>query len=188
MFKFEEVENLGVFLITPSVICDARGKFVKKFHKSSFLQNKIGLKVQEEMVSISKKAVLRGLHFQRKNPQAKLINVLKGSIYDVVVDLRLGSLNYGKYFSVVLSSENNLMIFIPEGFAHGFLSLEDDTIVNYMCSTEYEPEYDTGVIYDDSDLNIQWPRLDMDYIISDKDKTLPKFKDFPGFNLGIYEE
>jgi dTDP-4-dehydrorhamnose 3,5-epimerase len=135
----------------------------------------------EEFFTKSKYGTLRGLHFQTKNPQKKLINVIKGKIFDVAVDLRVGSVTYGKHFGVELSSENNMMLLIPEEFAHGFLSLEEGTIISYLCSNEYEEEFDTGIVYDDSDLNVQWPRLDVDFLISDRDKSFPRFKDFKGF-------
>lgn len=188
MFNIKEKEILGIKIITPLVFLDSRGKFVKKFHKSSYVTNEISLEAKEEIISISKKGVMRGLHFQTKHPQAKLINVIKGKIYDVAVDLRLGSLTYGEHFGLELSSENNLMVYIPEEFAHGFLALEEDTIVSYLCSTEYEPDHDSGLRYDDPDLKIQWPKLDVEYIVSEKDLNLPRFKDFKGFNIGKYED
>ena len=188
MFNFKEDRILGIKIITPPVFFDSRGKFVKKFHKSTYVNSEIYLEAKEEIISTSKRGVMRGLHFQTKHPQAKLINVVKGKIYDVAVDLRLGSLTYGEYFGLELSSENNLMLYIPAGFAHGFLSLDEDTIVSYLCSTEYEPDHDSGLRYDDPDLKIQWPKLDVEYIVSEKDLNLPMFRDFKGFNVGKYED
>lgn len=180
------IENLIV--VEPKVHIDGRGYFIKKYHNSYFeSSNMLGF-VAEELVSKSKLGTIRGLHFQTKNPQAKLVSVIKGRIYDVAVDLRAGSRTYGMHFGVELSSYNNMMFFIPAGFAHGFLSLEEDTIVSYLCSTEYELEYDSGLFHDDPDLQIQWPKLDMEYIISEKDKRLPRFKDFLGFDLFTNEK
>jgi len=170
------IENL--LIIEPKVHTDIRGIFVKKYLKSYFESiNTLGL-VAEELISKSRLGTIRGLHFQTKNPQAKLVSVLSGKIYDVAVDLRIESPTYGMHFGLELSSENNLMLLIPEGFAHGFLSLEEDTIVSYLCSTEYEPEHDSGILFDDPDLKIEWPKIDLEYTISEKDQKLPKFKDF----------
>ena len=188
MYIFTNTKINELTIIEPKVFFDIRGKFIKKFHNLALLENDVQLVVKEEIISISKQAALRGLHFQTKNPQAKLVSVLKGKIYDVAVDLRLGSPTYGIHYGLELTSENNLILYIPEGFAHGFLSLEEDTIVSYLCSTEYEPEHDSGIRFDDPDLDIQWPELDMNYIISEKDLNLPNFKDFKGFNIGNYED
>lgn len=173
------IENLVI--VEPKVHIDSRGYLIKKYLSSYFEKSGILNFVAEEVITKSKLGTIRGLHFQTKNPQAKLVSVVKGSIFDVAVDLRLGSPTYGMYFGLELSSENNLMLLIPEGFAHGFLSLEEDTIVIYPCSSEYEPDFDSGVLYNDSDLNIKWPKLDIDYIISEKDRNLPRFRDFQGF-------
>lgn len=172
----------SLVIIEPKVHTDSRGLFIKKYLNSFYEKSGLFGVVAEELISKSKLGTIRGLHFQNKNPQAKLINVIKGRIYDVAVDLRLGSPTYGMHFGLELSSENNLMLFIPEGFAHGFLSLEEDTIVSYLCSTEYEPDHDSGIRFDDPDLNIQWPILDLDYVLSEKDLNLSRFRDFQGFS------
>ena len=180
------IEHLVI--VEPKVHTDNRGFFIRKYLNSYVRNFGMLASVAEELISVSRLGTIRVLHFQTKNPQAKLVNVIKGRIYDVAVDLRLGSLTYGEHIVLELSSENNLMLYIPEGFAHGFLSLEDDTIVSYLCSTEYEPEHDSGIRFDDPDLDIKWPELDMNYIISEKDLNLPIFKDFKGFNIGNYED
>ena len=178
----------GLLIIEAKKLYDNRGYFTKIYHKSSFNELDANFNIFEEFASQSNYGVLRGLHFQTKHPQAKLINVIKGRIFDVAVDLRIDSPTYGMHYGLELSSENNLMFFIPAGFAHGFLSLEEETIVSYLCSTEYEPEHDSGIRFDDPDLEIQWPKLDLDYIISEKDLNLPMFRDFKGFNIGNYED
>ena len=178
----------GLFIIEVKDAKDERGSLSKIYQKSLFKILDIDFELSEFFISQSKYGVLRGLHFQTKNPQAKLVGVVKGRILDVAVDLRLGSPTYGDHYGLELSSENNLMLYIPSGFAHGFLSLEEDTIVSYLCSTEYEPEHDSGLRYDDPDLKIQWPKLDVKYTISKKDKNLSGFRDFKGFNIGHYED
>lgn len=181
MFKVHKTHIEKLLVIEANKIIDGRGYFVKKY-LSSYFKN-IGMLdiVAEEIISKSKFGTIRGLHFQTKNPQAKLISIINGRILDVAVDLRRGSLTYGEHFSIELSSQSNFMLFIPAGFAHGFLALEEDSIVSYLCSTEYEPDYDSGLIFNDPDLNIHWTSLDCDYTISDKDKSLPRFQDFSGF-------
>ena len=186
-FKLITTPIKGLLVVEPIVYRDSRGFFMKKYMGSFFEKSNIFGNVAEELISKSKLGTIRGLHFQTKNPQAKMVSVLKGKVFDVAVDLRLGSPTYGNYFGLDLNTENNLMLLIPAGFAHGFLSLEEDTIVSYLCSTEYEPEHDTGIIFNDIDLNIQWPKLNMEYVISEKDNNLPRFKEFKGFELGNYE-
>lgn len=187
-FKVISTEIEGLYLIESRTLFDDRGFFRKTYQKSYFCDLGLISSIGEEFFSKSKYGTLRGLHFQTKNPQTKLINVIKGKIFDVAVDLRVGSITYGKYFGVELSDENNMLLLVPEGFAHGFLTLEDNTIVSYLCSTEYEPDFDSGLVYNDPDLGIQWPLLDVEYIISERDKMLNRLKDFPGFNVVHYEE
>jgi dTDP-4-dehydrorhamnose 3,5-epimerase len=182
MFEFIKTDLSGLYVISNKVHIDDRGWLIKKFHKSTFKSNGFVSDFSEELISCSHYGVLRGLHFQTKNPQAKLVTVLRGKIYDVVVDLRLESSTYGKHYSIELSDQNKLTLLIPEGFAHGFLSLEEETIVSYLCSTEYESDYDGGIIYNDPDLKIIWPKIEGDYLISSKDNSLGKFRNFLGFN------
>jgi dTDP-4-dehydrorhamnose 3,5-epimerase len=181
MFEFTETEIKGLCIIAPKIHIDNRGKLIKKFHMSSFDSFGLPSVFSEELISTSKYGVLRGLHFQVNKPQAKLVNVVKGKIYDVAVDLRENSDTYGSHYGLELSEHNGLMLFIPEGFAHGFLSLEAGTIVSYLCSSEYEASYDSGIYYNDPDLNIAWPKISGEYILSPKDIALGSFKDFLGF-------
>jgi dTDP-4-dehydrorhamnose 3,5-epimerase len=184
MFEFKKTPIDGLHLVSPKVHRDHRGQLIKKFHKTTFENNSIKTDISEEIIQISDFGVMRGLHFQTKHPQSKLINVCNGRILDVVVDLRFGSKTYGKHYSVELSDSNNLMLYIPEGFAHGYLVLEDKTIVSYFCSSEHEPDFDSGILYNDPELEIEWPNIGVEYIISEKDISLPLFRDFKGFMSG----
>ncbi len=174
-FTFKRLEILEVLLIEPKVFKDERGYFIEAYKFSEF--EKFGIKnfVQENQ-SFSVKGVLRGLHYQ-KNPcaQGKLVRAVKGEIFDVAVDIRRGSPTYGKYISENLSEENKKMLYIPEGFAHGFCTLSDEAIVNYLTTAEYAPQADRGIIYNDEDIAIDWPIKDV--WLSEKDKKHPKLKD-----------
>lgn len=144
--------------------------------------------------SKSSKGVLRGLHFQKKHSQGKLVRVTKGEVFDVAVDLRNGSETYGKYVGVILSEENKKQFYIPEGFAHGFLVLSDEAVFNYKCTDYYAPEYDGGVMWNDPDINIEWPLEGIEEIIlSEKDKKHPNLKDldlsqYSDFNISKASE
>jgi len=170
----------GLLEITPRVFEDERGYFYESYSKQAF--SKIGLDVDfvQDNQSLSKKGVLRGLHFQ--NPpfaQGKLVRVVKGSVIDVAVDLRKDSPTYGKYHKVLLTEENKRLFWIPSGFAHGFLTLEDDTIFIYKVTGVYNKESEGCIKWDDADLNIDWDiPSDMDLLVSDKDKEGDLFKDF----------
>ena len=149
---------------------DSRG-----FLREVFLENKIKKKIKFHIVSKSKKNVLRGLHFQKKKAQGKYVSVIKGKIFDVVVDLRKNSKTFGKSFSVVLSQKNCKSIYIPAGFAHGFLSLENDSIVYYSCTEYRSPKNECSMNYNDPILKIKWPKKKI--IISDKDKSAKNFNE-----------
>lgn len=173
MFEFKEVGIEGVKLITPFFFEDGRGILKKTFEKRIFLENGIELDAMEELETTSKKGVLRGLHFQTEHSQGKLIRVAKGKIYDVAVDLRENSSTFGKYFGTYLSFENKKMLYIPAGFAHGCLILEQDTTFYYLCSQSYYAGFDSGIIWNDTDLNIKWPLDEVDKVIlSEKDANL----------------
>ena len=149
---------------------DKRGYF-----RELYLQKHFNTKFPFDVMSYSKKNVLRGLHLQLKNPQAKLITVLHGKIYDVCVDCRKNSKTFGKYFSIYLSEKENRSLLIPAGFAHGFCTLTDDVVLHYKCSKYRHSESETGILWSDSDLNIVWPKKKL--IISEKDKNNFSFKD-----------
>tara|TARA_B100001057_G_C22719435_1_gene899107 strand:+ start:594 stop:1145 length:552 start_codon:yes stop_codon:yes gene_type:complete len=170
----------GCFIIEPKVFDDERGYFFESFHRKKF-QELTGIKTQfvQDNESMSQRGVLRGLHFQTgKFAQSKLVRVIKGSVLDVAVDLRKDSSTFGKYFSIILSEKNKFQLFIPRGFAHGFVVLEDDTIFSYKCDNNYNKLAEDGVMYDDPDLQIDWNLSKDKMIISEKDKNLSSFKEY----------
>lgn len=168
----------GVYLIKPKVFQDERGFFTESYSKKKLEELGINVDFVMDNHSLSvKKGVLRGLHFQNSpNTQAKLVRVTKGSVYDVIVDLRKDSSTYGKWEGFELSADNFLMLFIPRGFAHGFCTLEDNTEFQYKCDNFYAPESEGGIIWNDPDLKINWPVKDP--ILSEKDKLHPSFAEF----------
>ena len=174
MFEFTNTNIEGVKLITPPQFQDDRGILRKVFEKQIFLDNGIDMSAKEEIETKSSKGVLRGLHFQTQNSQGKLVRVAYGEIFDVAVDLRKGSQTFGKYFSTTLSADNNKMLYIPEGFAHGCLTLSEKSVFYYLCSQPYFPQYDSGIIWNDPDIDVDWPvHLVEDVILSEKDSNLP---------------
>ena len=165
-----------VLLLKPLVYKDGRGHFFESFRQNLF--EEIGLELnflQDNEVFSNDADVLRGLHYQLKNPQGKLVHVIKGAIKDVAVDIRVGSPNFGKSVILNLDSKTHNMVFIPEGFAHGYLVLEKGTIVQYKCTNYYNPSSEYGICWNDEELDIKWGLSDP--IISDKDSKLPKLKD-----------
>ena len=179
MFKARETEIKGSFVINPEVYRDHRGSFVESFNKTD-LERLIGHPIHfvQDNQSSSHKHVLRGLHFQKgEHAQAKLVKVLRGRVLDVIVDVRKDSPTFGKYMSFELTDEDNTMIFIPKGLAHGFLALEDQTVFYYKCDAYYHPESEGGIIYNDPDLSINWGVPSSELILSEKDLQLPKLKE-----------
>ena len=169
-FDFQETEIKGVYVIQPKVFGDDRGYFLETYQKDVF--DHAGLKYDfvQSNQSKSHKGVLRGLHFQTRKPQAKLVRVVEGEVYDVAVDLRKDSPTYGKYVGVILSAEKHNMFMIPRGFAHGFIVLSDTAIFEYMCDDVYDPGYEGGIPYNDDTVSIIWPRVDCELDLSPKDK------------------
>lgn len=176
--EFVETSLKGAYIINPKVFQDERGFFVESYSEKVFKENGITAKFIQDNHSLSvKRGVLRGLHFQLPpNVQAKLVRVTRGKVYDVIVDIRKNSLTYGKWKGVELSADNFEMLFVPRGFAHAFLTLEDNTEFMYKVDNFYAPESDSGFIWNDPDLNIDWPIKDP--TLSEKDAKLQKFKDF----------
>lgn len=173
--KIESTELEGVYVIDNFNAADERGLFVKTFNSNSFKENILDFKIRESYYSVSKKNVIRGMHFQLPpHDHEKLVYVPKGSILDVVIDLRKQSKTYKKYISVTLSGENKKAIFIPKGLAHGFKSLENNTITVYNVSAEYNPNSDMGVRFDSFDFN--WEIKEP--ILSERDKTFVSFNEF----------
>lgn len=187
MGKFKKIETgiEGLYIIEPTVFGDERGFFVESYNKNDFIELGISDEFVQDNHSKSKKGVLRGLHFQTKFSQGKLVRVIKGSVYDVAVDLRKDSKTFGKHFGLELSAENKRMFFIPKDFAHGFLTLEDDTEFTYKCTDFYHPEYDSGIMWNDKDINIDWNfekynLKEKDIVLSEKDKKHQSLKDYEG--------
>ena len=160
MFEFQKTSIEGVYVITPKDYGDKRGYFFESYNKKDFLNAGINIDFVQDNESKSHRGVLRGLHFQKKYPQSKLVRVVKGEVFDVAVDLRKDSKTFGKYESVIISEENQKQFLIPKGFAHGFLVLSDEAKFVYKCDDFYHPEDEGGIIYNDPDININWPFLD----------------------------
>ena len=172
---FEEQKLQGVYIINPDVFYDERGYFFESF-KYNELKEKLNCTfVQDNEVFSANVDTIRGLHYQLDNPQAKLVHVLSGSIMDVVVDIRTSSSSFGRSLCVNLDHKNHRMLFIPEGFAHGYLVLEKNTLVHYKCTDYYNPKSEYGIRWDDSDLDINWEVIRP--ILSEKDRSLPLLKD-----------
>jgi dTDP-4-dehydrorhamnose 3,5-epimerase len=179
MFKVSPLEILGLYLVETTSYPDDRGLFFELYNQISLAEHKIPDFVQDN-VSLSKKNVIRGLHYQSEPyAQGKLVSVLKGSITDVAVDIREGSSTFGEYVSVVLDDVDRKMMYIPPGFAHGFCSMVEDTMVLYKNTNKYSPGYDYGIKWSDPDIGIYWPCKHP--IVSKKDSKLPLLKDV--FNL-----
>ena len=174
-YEFEKLSLDGAYCIHYFHAGDSRGGFGKSFEKDVYRNAGIDFSVSETFTSISAKNVIRGLHFQTNNPQAKLVCVLSGAVWDVIVDLRKDSKTFKKWMAVELNAENHKALFVPKGFAHGFLALEDNTIMLYQCDGAYDKETDTGIRFDDEDIGIEWP-IDMKLSIhSQRDLCLPTY-------------
>jgi len=169
--KLIKTKFKGLIIYQKDTYKDKRGYF-----RELFLQKNFNERFPFDVMSYSKKNVLRGLHLQLKNTQAKLITVLKGKIFDVSVDCRKKSKTFGKYFSIILSDKENKSLLIPKGFAHGFCSLTNDVVLHYKCSNYRHKESETGILWNDQGLNIKWPIKNP--VVSTKDKHNQKFKDF----------
>ena len=170
----------GLKVIEPTVFGDARGYFMETYNYNDFKEAGIDCEFVQDNQSASKKGVLRGLHFQTKNVQGKLVRVTRGAVYDVAVDLRTNSPTFGEWYGVLLTEKNKIMFYVPEGFAHGFLTLEDDTEFLYKCTNLYSPEHDSGLRWNDPTINIDWKFEEFniteeDLTISDKDKVQQLF-------------
>lgn len=176
--KFTKTNLDGVIILEPAVYGDHRGWFMETYNKESFLEAGINLNFIQDNHSFSaEKGTLRGLHYQL-NPkaQAKLVRCTKGAIFDVAVDIRQNSPNFRKWFGVELTCENKKQLLIPKGFAHGFITLTNDVEVQYKVDEFYSPECDRGIIWNDPEINIEWP-IDVKPILSEKDEKAPLLKD-----------
>ncbi|HHV11977.1 MAG TPA: dTDP-4-dehydrorhamnose 3,5-epimerase [Clostridiales bacterium] len=187
-FTFHECGIDGLYMIESKVYGDERGYFMETYHQEDFKAAGLRAEFVQDNQSLSRKGVLRGLHFQKTHPQGKLVRVLAGSVYDVAVDLRKDSPTYGKSVGVVLSEENKRMFYVPEGFAHGFLVMSDIAVFSYKCTEFYHPEDEGGILWNDPDLGIEWP-LDegITPLVSEKDGKLPTLKEsgffFEGYRI-----
>ena len=176
-FEFIKQNIPEVILIIPKVFEDNRGFFMESYKKSDFYANGICTEFKQDNYSKSSKGVLRGLHYQEEpNAQAKLVRCVKGKIYDVAVDIRKNSKTFGKYVKVELSESNKNMLYIPEGFAHGFVVLSDEAEILYKTSGEYAPKSDRGILWCDKDINIDW-EIDFEPILSEKDTRQPSLRE-----------
>ncbi|MBU3127169.1 dTDP-4-dehydrorhamnose 3,5-epimerase [Clostridium tagluense] len=177
-FNFVETKINGIYIIEPKVFGDNRGYFMETYNKNDFFEAGLTMEFVQDNESKSKKGVLRGLHFQTKHTQGKLVRVTEGQVFDVAVDLRKGSPTFGKWEGAILTAENKKQFYVPEGFAHGFLVMSDVAVFNYKCTDYYAPEYDSGVLWNDEDIAIEWPLEGIEEILlSDKDKLQNKLKD-----------
>lgn len=180
-FRFTPTALPGLTLITPLMFPDSRGFYKKHYEKNAYHTAGITCSFTESSDLHSRKGALRGLHFQTVDSQAKLIRVISGALFDVALDLRHDSPTYGQYHMQLLREQDHLVLFIPEGFAHGFIALENDTIFSYMCSGRYVPEASGGIRWDDPDLNIPWPLKEygIEHILAtDKDLNWPTLREY----------
>lgn len=185
-FNKKETSIADVYIIEPEIFGDKRGYFMETYSKKEFYDIGLDYDFIQDNQSKSKKGVLRGLHFQKENTQAKLVRCIKGKVFDVAVDLRPNSNTYGKWEGVILSEENKKMLIIPRGFAHGFLVLSDEAEFTYKCDNIYNHVAEGGLAWDDIDVAINWPMQNLtkkDLIISKKDTKWPSLKELKKTNL-----
>lgn len=176
-FSFAETKIDGAFIIEPQLYEDERGYFTEAFHYETFKLAGIEMKIMQMNMSKSKQGVLRGMHYQKKYPQAKLVRVLSGEIYDVAIDLRKDSATYRQWFGANLSKDNKRQLYIPRGCAHGFLVLSEEAEFLYLVDELYHPEDEDGVLWNDTDINIEWPLKDIrEVTLSEKDRSFLPYK------------
>jgi len=178
-FEFHETGIKGLLLMKPRYFPDQRGYFLKSFEKHVFQEHGLPTTFGEDNESLSCKGALRGIHFQTEYPQGKLVRVCCGAVYEVAVDLRLDSDTLGKWFGIELNEENKNMLYLPEGFGSAFLALADHTVFTYKCTDQYSPEYETGILWNDPDIGINWP-LDKveNLVISERDHKHQSFREY----------
>ena len=178
-FVFEKCGEIeGLYLVQPEVRGDTRGYFMETYNYNDFKKAGLDMVFVQDNQSCSAKGVLRGLHYQKEHTQGKLVRVLSGEVYDVAVDIRKGSKTYGKWYGVVLSGEKRNMLYVPEGFAHGFYVLSDTAEFSYKCTDFYDPTSEAGIMWNDKVLNVEWPIPEGETPnISEKDGKHPNFSD-----------
>lgn len=180
-FHFERLPLDGAYLIDAFYAPDNRGGFCKDYSLELFRENGIEYDLKEVFYTYSHKGVIRALHFQRIKQQPKLVRCIHGHVFDVIVDLRLNSVTFKKWLGFDLTGENHKELLVPAGFAHGYLVLENDSIVSYKCSEKFYGEYDSGIVWNDPDINVAWPLNQLDgspIILADKDIHLMSFQTF----------
>lgn len=176
-FQFIDTAIRDVKIIEPTVFGDARGYFMETYSEVDFAEAGIVAKFVQDNESRSRRGVLRGLHFQKKNPQGKLVRVIEGEVFDVAVDLRKASYTFGKWVGVTLSAENKRQFYIPEGFAHGFVVLSETASFVYKCTRFYAPGDEGGLAWDDPDVGVKWPLpAGFEPLLSEKDTKNPSLK------------
>jgi len=180
-FSLEPTPLKDLVVVKPKVFGDQRGFFKELFKASDFERVGLPARFVQDNLSFSQKGVLRGLHYQLPpHAQGKLVGCLRGEIFDVAVDLRRSSPTFGRWFGLRLSEKNHLLLYIPEGFAHGFQVVSEEALVFYKCTAEYAPDFEAGIIWDDPDLAISWPLSEP--VLSERDKGWPSFKEAPLFD------
>lgn len=178
-FQFTETGIKGLVVVEPKVFGDNRGYFMETYNYNDFKAAGLDMVFVQDNQSKSKKGVLRGLHFQKKNPQGKLVRVVSGEVYDVAVDLRKGSETYGKWYGVLLSEENKKQFYVPEGFAHGFVVMSETAEFVYKCTRFYDPSDEGGLMWNDPEIGIDWPVPEnAELLLSEKDQHHQPLKDF----------
>ncbi len=183
--KIEPTHIPGVLLIEPDVFGDHRGYFKESWNRLKYADFGLDVDFVQDNLSFSRKGILRGLHFQNPTPQGKLVQALQGEVFDVAVDIRKGSPSFGQWFGAVLSAENHLQMYVPEGFAHGFCVISETALFAYKCTEYYSPQSEHSLRFDDPDIGIQWP-LDEPPSLSAKDINAKLLKDFPENLLPLY--
>lgn len=178
-FQFTKTGIEGLVVVEPKVFGDNRGYFMETYNYNDFKAAGLDMVFVQDNQSKSKKGVLRGLHFQKKNPQGKLVRVVSGEVYDVAVDLRKGSDTYGKWYGVLLSAENKKQFYVPEGFAHGFVVMSETAEFVYKCTRFYDPGDEGGLMWNDPEIGIDWPVPEnAELLLSEKDQHHQPLKDF----------
>jgi dTDP-4-dehydrorhamnose 3,5-epimerase len=174
--KVETTPLSGVLLIEPEVFGDARGFFKETWNHRRYAEAGLSREFVQDNLSFSRRGILRGLHFQNPGPQGKLVQVLQGEVFDVAVDIRVGSPTFGRWFGALLSADNHLQLFVPEGFAHGFCVTSETALFSYKCTDFYSPSTEHSLLWDDPDIGIDWPLRDPS--LSGKDRAGRRLKDF----------
>jgi dTDP-4-dehydrorhamnose 3,5-epimerase len=179
--KVQDTALPGVLLLEPRIFQDARGSFLEAWQRDRYAAEGLPRDFVQDNVSRSSRGVVRGLHLQNPEAQGKLVSVLFGEVFDVAVDVRVGSPTFGRWLGVTLSAENGRQLFLPEGFAHGFMATSAEAVFHYKCTRPYSPEHELTVRWDDPDLGIEWP--DEQAVLSERDAAAPCLRDIPSDRL-----